>query len=124
VKKPIALEPDIRSGTLRFIYSGYSLNSNRNASLLARLASVAVTKKTFERSIALFLPARWISHCHGFGGGALFLTTTEKSSCSIMGKLPHNIVHGAKTLLLRRSSITGVDETAPGGGLVSLLEKR
>jgi hypothetical protein len=61
-----------------------SLRNKCSARFPARLASVIVSKKVSERSIGLVLPARYISHLHDFGAGALFFTTTEKSACSIM----------------------------------------
>lgn len=59
--------------------SGYSLSSTSSARFPARLACATVSKNISERSIGLVLPARYISHLHDFGGGALFFTTTEKS---------------------------------------------
>jgi len=56
-----------------------------SAAFPARMASVIVSKKILERSIALFLPARCISQRHDFGGGAPPFTTTEKSGWRIMG---------------------------------------
>jgi hypothetical protein len=47
-------------------------------------ASVTVSKKIFEHSIALFLPERQISLRHGVRGGPVRFTTTEKSGCSII----------------------------------------
>jgi hypothetical protein len=62
--------------------AGKSLKICWRAAFPARLAASTVSKRTDESFIGLFRPARYISHLHCFGGGARFLTTTEKSACS------------------------------------------
>jgi hypothetical protein len=58
----------------------YALSLTNNwlrAAFPALFAAAIVRNKLGDCPIGLDLPARYISHLHGFGGGALFLTTTE-----------------------------------------------
>src|ERR1019366_7494255 len=52
-------------------------NSSFSAAFPALLAAATVQKKIGECPIGLDVPARYISHLHGFGGDFLFFTTTE-----------------------------------------------
>jgi hypothetical protein len=58
IKSEGSLYPDHALGQTPLAQSEHSLSSNARALSPARLASVIVSKKTFENSIGLFLPRR------------------------------------------------------------------